>query len=91
MSGDERIYLTDQSLSNLTITSFRRPQVSYGAYDQPTYYVDVTPFLGILSDDGEHKFQLKVVSAEKNQTVLSWFISGELCQERREGEREASV
>lgn len=53
-----------------------RPQVAFGAYDQPTYYVDVTPFLGSLSDDAEHKFQLRVVSAEKNQTVLSWFISG---------------
>jgi len=59
-----------------------RPQVAFGAYDQPTYYVDISPFLGSLSDDAEHKFQLKVVSAEKNQTILSWFISGEcVCNE----------
>jgi hypothetical protein len=54
-----------------------RPQVAFGAYDQPTYYIDISPFLGSLSDDEEHEYQLKVVSAEKNQTILSWFISGE--------------
>lgn len=56
---------------------FWRPQVSYGAYNQPTYYVDISPFLGSLTDGAKHNIQLKVASAEKNQTVLSWFISGE--------------
>jgi hypothetical protein len=55
-----------------------RPQVAYGAYNQPTYYIDISPFLGSLTDDADHKVQLKVVSAEKNQTVLSWFISGNI-------------
>lgn len=53
-----------------------RPQVAFGAFDQPTYLIDVTPFLGSLTDEKEHEFALKVVSAEQNQTVLSWFISG---------------
>lgn len=55
---------------------FWRPQVAFGAYDQPTYYVDITPFLGSLTDGSQHDIQLKVASAEKNQTVSSWFISG---------------
>ncbi|UZJ54798.1 hypothetical protein CBS101457_004118 [Exobasidium rhododendri] len=55
-----------------------RPQVAFGAYDQPTYLIDISPFLGSLSDDSEHQFQLKVVSAERNQSVLSWFISGNI-------------
>lgn len=54
-----------------------RPQVAYGAFDQPTYYIDVSPFLGSLTDDQEHEFRLNVVSAERNQSVLSWFISGQ--------------
>lgn len=57
---------------------FWRPQVAFGAYDQPTYYVDISPFLGSLTDGNKHNIELKVASAEKNQTVLSWFISGEL-------------
>lgn len=55
---------------------FWRPQVAFGAFDQPTYVIDITPFLGTLTDNKEHEFTLKVVSAEKNQTVLGWFISG---------------
>lgn len=55
-----------------------RPQVAYGAYNQPTYYIDISPFLGSLTDDAEHRVQLKVASAETNQTVLSWFISGNI-------------
>lgn len=51
---------------------------AYGAFDQPTYYVDITPFVGTLTDDKEHEFRLRVVSAEKNQTIdASWFVSGE--------------
>lgn len=55
-----------------------RPQASFGAFDQPTYLIDITPFLGTLTDDKEHEFQLQVVSGEKNHTInRSWFISGE--------------
>ncbi|CAO1617720.1 unnamed protein product [Parajaminaea phylloscopi] len=56
-----------------------RPQVGYGALDQPTYLFDVTPFLGYLTDEREHDFSLHVVSAEKNQSIPnSWFVSGNL-------------
>lgn len=53
-----------------------RPSVAFGAFDQPTYVIDITPFLGTLTDDKDHEFALRVVSAERNQTVLGWFISG---------------
>ncbi|PWN87593.1 hypothetical protein FA10DRAFT_216948, partial [Acaromyces ingoldii] len=54
-----------------------RPSVAFGAFDQPTYLVDITPFLGQLTDDAEHEIQLKVVSAEESQEIdASWFVSG---------------
>lgn len=54
-----------------------RPSVAFGAYDQPTYYIDISPFLGQLTDDAEHEIQLKVVSAEQSQEIdASWFVSG---------------
>ncbi|KDN41981.1 hypothetical protein K437DRAFT_249267 [Tilletiaria anomala UBC 951] len=54
-----------------------RPEASFGAWDQPTYLVDITPFLGSLSDGNDHTFRLRVVSAEKNGTInASWFLSG---------------
>ena len=54
-----------------------RPQASHGAWDQYTYYVDLTPFLGGLTDGKAHDLQLRVVSAEKNGTIdASWFVSG---------------
>jgi hypothetical protein len=53
-----------------------RPEVAFGAFDQPTYLMDITPFLGSLTDGEAHDFALTVVSAEKNQTVLGWFVSG---------------
>lgn len=55
---------------------FWRPQVAYGAFDQPTYYIDISPFIGTLTDDKPHEVRLDVVSAERNQSVLSWFVSG---------------
>lgn len=56
-----------------------RPQMSFGAMDQPTYLFDVTPFLGYLRDGRHHEFSIHVVSAEKNQSIPnSWFVSGNL-------------
>ena len=56
-----------------------RPESSYGAWDQPAYYIDVTPWLGALSDGATHDFQLRTVSAEKTGAIdSSWFVSGNL-------------
>lgn len=56
-----------------------RPMVSYGAFDQPTYTLDLTAFVPILADGAEHNVSLAVVSTEKNGTInSSWFISGNI-------------
>jgi len=56
-----------------------RPLTSYGAYDAPTYWVDVTPFIPILLSDSEasHNITLKAVGQGSSPTFNSnWFLSG---------------
>lgn len=55
-----------------------RPSANYGTFDQPTYNVDVTPWLGGLTDGKEHVFELAVVSSERDGEIndASWFVSG---------------
>ncbi|KAJ3779303.1 peptide N-acetyl-beta-D-glucosaminyl asparaginase amidase A-domain-containing protein [Lentinula raphanica] len=54
-----------------------RPITSYGALDLPTYVLDVTPFLPLLTDGGAHNFTLDVISAETNGAInQNWFVSG---------------
>ncbi|KAF7294928.1 Peptide-N4-(N-acetyl-beta-glucosaminyl)asparagine amidase A [Mycena indigotica] len=56
-----------------------RPITSYGAVDLPTYFIDVTPFVPILTDGLPHTFTLDVASAEADHTILqNWFVSGAL-------------
>jgi hypothetical protein len=43
----------------------------------PTYFLDVTPFVPLLTDGNPHTFSLDVVSAESNHTInANWFVSG---------------
>lgn len=55
-----------------------RPSANYGTFDQPTYNIDITPWLGELTDGGEHTFELAVVSSERGGAIndASWFVSG---------------
>ncbi|KAH8117599.1 peptide N-acetyl-beta-D-glucosaminyl asparaginase amidase A-domain-containing protein [Phellopilus nigrolimitatus] len=54
-----------------------RPITSYGALDQPTYFVDLTPFAPLLADGQPHNISLDVASAEANHTLnQNWFVSG---------------
>ena len=55
-----------------------RPSANYGTFDQPTYTIDVTPFLGTLTDGVAHTFELAVVSSERDGAINdgSWFVSG---------------
>ncbi|KAJ3987341.1 peptide N-acetyl-beta-D-glucosaminyl asparaginase amidase A-domain-containing protein [Lentinula detonsa] len=54
-----------------------RPITSYGALDLPTYVLDVTPFLPLLTDGSAHNFTLDVISAETNGAInQNWFVSG---------------
>ncbi len=55
-----------------------RPITGYGAIDFPTYHLDLTPFIPVLTDGERHKFTLDVSSAELagHQINQNWFLSG---------------
>ncbi|KIP09482.1 hypothetical protein PHLGIDRAFT_116276 [Phlebiopsis gigantea 11061_1 CR5-6] len=54
-----------------------RPITSYGALDLPSYFLDVTPFVPLLTDGKPHNFTLDVVSAETDHVInQNWFVSG---------------
>ncbi|KAF7326945.1 Peptide-N4-(N-acetyl-beta-glucosaminyl)asparagine amidase A [Mycena venus] len=54
-----------------------RPIAAYGALDLPTYFLDLTPFVPLLTDGKAHLFTIDVVSAETDKTILqNWFVSG---------------
>ncbi|THH19304.1 hypothetical protein EW146_g1835 [Bondarzewia mesenterica] len=54
-----------------------RPITSYGAIDLPTYFLDLTPFIPILTDGSPHNITLDVASAEADHTInQNWFVSG---------------
>ncbi|KIK57824.1 hypothetical protein GYMLUDRAFT_46028 [Collybiopsis luxurians FD-317 M1] len=54
-----------------------RPITSYGALDLPTYVLDITPFLPLLTDGAAHNFTLDVISAESDGAInQNWFVSG---------------
>ncbi|TFK46399.1 hypothetical protein OE88DRAFT_1638304 [Heliocybe sulcata] len=55
------------------------PITSYGALDLPTYFLDLTPFVPILTDGNSHTISIDVSSAESNHTINgNWFVSGNL-------------
>ncbi|KAN0060107.1 hypothetical protein ACQY0O_008080 [Thecaphora frezii] len=55
-----------------------RPSASFGAFESPTYSIDITPFLGSLTDGQEHEFRIKVASGERDGRINDggWFVSG---------------
>ncbi|TFK40918.1 peptide N-acetyl-beta-D-glucosaminyl asparaginase amidase A-domain-containing protein [Crucibulum laeve] len=56
-----------------------RPLASYGAYDAPTYWIDITPFLPILLSNTSHSITLRVQGQGTHPTFNSnWFISGSI-------------
>ncbi|KAJ6547567.1 peptide N-acetyl-beta-D-glucosaminyl asparaginase amidase A-domain-containing protein [Mycena capillaripes] len=56
-----------------------RPITSYGALDLPTYFLDLTPFVPLLTDGKAHLFTIDVASAEADAAILqNWFVSGVL-------------
>ncbi|KAI0082802.1 hypothetical protein K474DRAFT_29725 [Panus rudis PR-1116 ss-1] len=56
-----------------------RPITSYGALDLPTYFVDLTPFVPVLTDGKPHNLSIDVVSAETDHAInQNWFVSGNL-------------
>lgn len=58
---------------------YLRPITSYGALDLPTYFIDLTPFVPVLTDGQPHNISIDVVSAESNHTINdNWYVSGNL-------------
>lgn len=56
-----------------------RPIAAYAALDLPTYYIDMTPFLPLLSDGRPHNITLDVVSAEQDHTInQNWYVTANL-------------
>ncbi|KAJ7596801.1 peptide N-acetyl-beta-D-glucosaminyl asparaginase amidase A-domain-containing protein [Mycena floridula] len=56
-----------------------RPLTAYGAYDEPTYWIDLTPFLPLLLDQESHSITLRVLGQGVAPTINSnWFVSGSL-------------
>ncbi|KAG9090288.1 hypothetical protein FS749_000667 [Ceratobasidium sp. UAMH 11750] len=56
-----------------------RPLTSYGAYNQPTYFVDITPFLPTLTDSAVHNITLAALGqglSPLHSINSNWFISG---------------
>ncbi|EIN14642.1 hypothetical protein PUNSTDRAFT_124096 [Punctularia strigosozonata HHB-11173 SS5] len=56
-----------------------RPMVSYGAFDSPTYYIDVSPFLPLLSDGVAHNFTVNVAGMGTDHSInVDWIVSGNI-------------
>ncbi|KAF7355809.1 Peptide-N4-(N-acetyl-beta-glucosaminyl)asparagine amidase A [Mycena venus] len=54
-----------------------RPIAAYGALDLPTYFLDLTRFVPLLTDEKPHLFTIVVVSVEVDKTILqNSFVSG---------------
>lgn len=57
--------------------SSARPLAAYGAFDQPTYLIDITPFVPTLTDSLPHNFTLTVEGqGEGRSTNSDWYVSG---------------
>ncbi|KAG8866451.1 hypothetical protein FRC20_008497 [Serendipita sp. 405] len=56
-----------------------RPIVAYGAYDAPTYNVDLTPFIPLLTDGSPHTVTLDAISDEPDHALNpNWYLSGNI-------------
>ncbi|KAH9031826.1 peptide N-acetyl-beta-D-glucosaminyl asparaginase amidase A-domain-containing protein [Lactarius hengduanensis] len=61
----------------LVVPSAWRPITSYGALDIPTYHLDLTPFIPILTNGQPHNITLDVASAEPDHQInKNWYLSG---------------
>lgn len=59
------------------IMSWWRPIAAIGAFDAPSYIIDISPFVPYLSDSKAHNFTLVVVGQGINSSINSeWIFSG---------------
>ncbi|KAH8978225.1 peptide N-acetyl-beta-D-glucosaminyl asparaginase amidase A-domain-containing protein [Lactarius akahatsu] len=64
-------------LSTGTSPAAWRPIAPYGALDMPTYHLDLTPFIPILTNGQPHNITLDVASAESDHHINeNWYLSG---------------
>ena len=57
----------------------QRPITAYATLDLPTYYVDLSPFIPLLSDGKPHNITLDVVSAEADHEInQNWYVTANL-------------
>ena len=57
----------------------RRPIAAYGALDLPTFYLDLSPFIPILTDGHPHNISMDVVSAEPDHLInQNWYLTANL-------------
>jgi hypothetical protein len=67
-----------QSPGGITPSNWR-PLTAYGAYDQPRYYIDITPFVPLLTSSGPHNITFRVIGQGTNPTINSnWYVSGSI-------------
>lgn len=53
--------------------------MAHGTYDLPTYTVDLTPFIPLLTDGDSHIISLDVVSDEEDHSSNpNWYLSGNI-------------
>ncbi|KAH9037484.1 peptide N-acetyl-beta-D-glucosaminyl asparaginase amidase A-domain-containing protein [Lactarius pseudohatsudake] len=63
--------------TGIVVSSAWRPITSYGALDIPTYHLDLTPFIPILTNGQPHTITLDVASAEPDHQINNtWYLSG---------------
>ncbi|KAH9047740.1 peptide N-acetyl-beta-D-glucosaminyl asparaginase amidase A-domain-containing protein [Lactarius hengduanensis] len=63
--------------TGIVVSSAWRPITSYGAIDIPTYHLDLTPFIPILTNGQPHNITLDVASAEPDHQInQTWYLSG---------------
>lgn len=59
-----------------------RPIAGPDAFDLRDAYIDVSPFLGLLSDGLPHRFEIKIAGLDRSELVeevgASWFVSGKI-------------
>ncbi|KDQ19860.1 hypothetical protein BOTBODRAFT_27282 [Botryobasidium botryosum FD-172 SS1] len=61
------------------LPSLWRPISAYGSFDQPTYSVDLTPFVPLLADGHDHLVSIDVVSTESDHAINgNWYVSGNI-------------
>ena len=61
------------------VPSVWRPIPAYGAFDLPTYNIDLTPWIPLLADGQSHTIGLEVASSEEDGSINNnWYVSGNI-------------